>query len=89
MCVILQNQIVFNGLRKGQEVFEFFGGAFNAIQKGAPIVTTTFQWGTYTGLQQGTNATRKKKRELIFGLKCTNIWKGIRPISEGIRGLWP
>ena len=46
-------------LRKGQEVLTFWGG-IQCHSKRAPIVTTTFQWGTYTGLPQGTKATRKK-----------------------------
>ena len=45
-------------LRKGQEVLTF--GGIQGHSKRAPIVTTTFQWGTYTGLPQGTKATRKK-----------------------------
>ena len=45
-------------LRKVQEVLTF--GGIQGHLKRAPIVTTTFQWGTYTGLPQGTKATRKK-----------------------------
>ena len=50
-------------LRKGQEVLPFFlggGGGIQGHSKRAPIVTTTFQWGTYTGLPQGKKATGKK-----------------------------
>ena len=49
--------------------------------------TSTFPWGVHTRLQQGTITLRpQEKRSLIFGLVCTNIWKGIHTTSEGIRG---
>ena len=81
-----------DGLRKGQEVLSglFFwgGGASKAIQKGHQL-SQLLPNGAHT--QDYHRAPRpQEKRTLIFGLKCTNIWKGIKAISEGIRGLkWP
>ena len=58
--------ILKKGTKKRARGVDFLGG-IQGHSKRAPIVTTTFQWGTYTGLPQGTKATRKKGT-YFFGL---------------------
>ena len=62
--------------KKGARGIELFGG-IQGHSKKAPTVTTTFQWGAHTRLQQGTKATRKKG---------TYFWPCVYKYLEGHSG---